>query len=59
MTCCTTRQLEKPRGRWEGNTKMALKEIRRDVCVCQWLYVTQGKVIWRSDVNVAVNLWSL
>jgi hypothetical protein len=42
---------DRRRYRWEDSTKIGLKEIHVDR-----IYVTQGRVQWRYDVNTVINI---
>jgi hypothetical protein len=48
------RPLRRPRGRWENNIKMDLREIRIDWA--NWIRLAQDKVRWRAFVNTVMNL---
>jgi hypothetical protein len=44
----------RPRGRWEDNIKMNLKEIGIDGA--NWIQLAQDRVHWRAFVNTVLNL---
>jgi hypothetical protein len=48
------RPLGKPRGRWEYNIKMDLREIGIDGA--NWIQLAQDRVQWLTSVNTVVNL---
>jgi hypothetical protein len=48
------RPLGKPRGRWEDNIKMDLREIGIDGA--NWIQPAQDRVQWRACVNTVMNL---
>jgi hypothetical protein len=48
------RQLERPRRRWEDNTKMDLGEIGIDGA--NWIRLAQDRVQWWAFVNMMMNL---
>jgi hypothetical protein len=48
------RPLERPRGRWEDNIKLDLREIGIDGA--NWIRLTQDRVQWRAFANIVMNL---
>jgi hypothetical protein len=48
------RPLERPRRRWEYNSKMDLREIGIDRA--NWIRLAQDNVQWRAFVNTVLNL---
>jgi hypothetical protein len=48
------RPLGEPRGRWENNIKMYLREIGWKVF--EWIRLAQDKDQWRAHVNMNLNL---
>jgi hypothetical protein len=48
------RPLGRPRGRWEDNIKMDLREIGIDRA--KWIQLAQDRVQWRACVNTIMNL---
>jgi hypothetical protein len=48
------RPLGRPRGRWEDNINMDLREIGIDGA--NWIRLAQDKVQWRAFVNTVMNL---
>jgi hypothetical protein len=48
------RPLERPRGRWEDNIKMDLREI--GIVRVNWIRLVQNRVQWRAFVNTVMNL---
>jgi hypothetical protein len=48
------RPLRRPRGRWEDNIRMDLKEI---VCKgVEWLHLAQDRDKWLAVLNTVMNL---
>jgi hypothetical protein len=45
--------LGRPRGRWEDNIKMTLKEVGYGVM--EWIDPAQGRDRWRALVNAVIN----
>jgi hypothetical protein len=43
---------ERPRGRWEDNIKMDLKEVEREDM--DWIDVAQDRDRWRAVVNAVM-----
>jgi hypothetical protein len=48
------RPLERPKHRWEDNTRMDLREI--GINVANWIWLAQDRVQWRAFVNTVMNL---
>jgi hypothetical protein len=48
------RPLGRPRGRWENNIKMNLREIGIDAA--NWVHLVHDRVQWRAFVNTIMNL---
>jgi hypothetical protein len=48
------RPLGRPRRRWEGNTKLDIREIEIDGA--NWIRLAQDRVQWRAFVNTVMNL---
>jgi hypothetical protein len=48
------RPLEKPKRRWEDNTKLDLREIGIDGA--NWIQLAQDRVQWLALVNTVMNL---
>jgi GTPase len=48
------RPLGRPRGKWEDNIKMDLREIGIDVA--KWIRLAQDRVYWRAFVSTVMNL---
>jgi hypothetical protein len=48
------RPLGRPRRGWEDNIKMDLSETGIDGA--NWIHLAQGRVYWRSFVNMVMNL---
>jgi hypothetical protein len=48
------RPLERPRGMWENNIKIDLREIEIDGA--NWIRVVQDRVQWRAFVNTVMYL---
>jgi hypothetical protein len=48
------RPLRRPRGRWEDNIKMDLREIW--IAGANWIQLAQDRVQWWAFVNTVVNL---
>jgi hypothetical protein len=48
------RPLERPRRRWEDNTKMDLRE--REFGDVDWIHLAQDRGRWRALVNTVMNL---
>jgi hypothetical protein len=48
------RPLGRPRGRWEDNIKMDLREIGIDEA--NWIQLAQDRVQWRAFANMVMNL---
>jgi hypothetical protein len=48
------RPLGRPRGRWEDNIRMSLREIGWGGM--DWIYSAQNRDHWRALVNMAMNL---
>ena len=46
--------LERPKGRWEDNTKMDLQDVGRGGM--DWIYLAQDRDRWRALVNAVMNL---
>ena len=51
------RSLERPRRRWEDNTRMSFKEI--GINTRNWVNSSQDRDYWRAVLNAALNLWIL
>jgi hypothetical protein len=49
------RALGRCRHRWEGNIKIALKELGLDGVDC--IHLAQGRVKWRAVMNMVMNIW--
>jgi hypothetical protein len=49
------RPLGRPRGRWEDNVKLDLRDIGIDGA--NWIQLAQDRVNWRAFVNTVMNLW--
>jgi RNase P/RNase MRP subunit p29 len=47
------RLLERPRGRWEDNIKLDLREMEIDGA--NWIQLPQDRVKWRAFVNTVMN----
>jgi hypothetical protein len=48
------RPLGRPRGRWEDNIKVDLREI--GINGTNWIRLAQGRVQWLAFVNMIMNL---
>jgi hypothetical protein len=49
-----TRPLGRPRGRWEDNIKMNLRETGIDGA--NWIQLAQDRIQWRAFVNTVMDL---
>ena len=50
-----TGTVEKPRGRWEDNIKMYVKEVGWEGV--DWISLFQDRQEWRAVVNTVMNHW--
>jgi hypothetical protein len=48
------RPLERPRSRWEDETRMNLREIGRESV--EWIHMAHDRDRWRALVNTVMNL---
>jgi hypothetical protein len=48
------RPLGRPRGRWDDNIKMDLREI--GIYGANWIQLADDRVQWRAFVNTVMNL---
>jgi ribosome biogenesis protein Nip4 len=44
--------LVRPRGKWDDNVRMYLREIGREVV--NWMHLTQVRYLWRAVVNTVM-----
>jgi hypothetical protein len=49
------RPLERPRRRWEDNTKMDIQEVRCGGM--DWIELDQDRDRWVALVNTVMNIW--
>jgi hypothetical protein len=45
----------RPKGRWEDNIKLDIREIGIDGT--NWIQLAQDRVQWQAFVNTVMNLW--
>jgi hypothetical protein len=51
------RQLDRPRHRWQDNTKTDLRDIGWGAGGIDWINLSQDRNRWRAPVNMVMNLW--